>query len=171
MPPSSSSGTCRCLGATGCWKLAAGSENPAGVGRGLDNVPALGAEPPPVRGLFSPMMANTPPPPHTPTADHKPICLSRCAVRTHMAGPGCSPRTRDPSCCRWQQIKIAVNHRRAHNTSINAGADKGFAGSRGPRLNGTAEEILFQWLRTHDCGGLWRPTVEEGNDHLQRAGL
>lgn len=82
----------------------------------------------------------------------KPICLSRCAVRLHIAGPRCSPRTRDPSRCRWQQIKIAVNHRRAHNTSINAPADKGFAGSQGPRLNGTAEEILFQWLSTHGSG-------------------
>lgn len=102
-----------------------------------------------------PLLSNEgfPPSSFTPTTNQKPICLSRCAVRLHTARPCCSRRTRDPSCCRWQQIKIAVNHRRAHSTSINAPADKGFAGSQGPRLNGTAEEILFQWLRTHDCGG------------------
>lgn len=44
--------------------------------------------------------------------------------------PCCSPRTRDLSCCRWQLIKIAVNHSKAHNTSINSSADKG---SRPPR--------------------------------------
>lgn len=150
--PCSSSGTCRCLGAAGWWKLAPGSESPAGAGRGLDIVPALGVEPPPVRGLSSATRAALPLPPHPLHEKKKTICLSRCAVRLHIAGPRCSPRTRDPSRCRWQQIKIAVNHRRAHNTSINAPADKGFAGSQGPRLNGTAEEILFQWLSTHGSG-------------------
>lgn len=46
--------------------------------------------------------------------------------------PCCSPRTRDLSCCRWQLIKIAVNHSRAHNTSINSSADKGYRLLRPP---------------------------------------
>lgn len=120
------SGVCRCLRTTGWWKLVKETKSPAGVGWGPDIVLALGWG----AACQGPLYEGCSP---WKTYLFIPVCGP-----ASDPGPCCSLRTRDPGCCRWQQIKIAVNHSRAHNTSINGSADKGCR-LLGPRLNGTVE--------------------------------
>lgn len=108
------------------WKLVKETKSPAGLGWGPDIVLALGWG----AACQGPLYEGCPP---WKTYLFIPVCGP-----ASDPGPCCSLRSGDLGCCRWQQIKIAVNHSRAHNTSINGCADKG-CGLLGPRLNGTVE--------------------------------